>query len=85
MKKVIFALAGIRQEYEKVWLTSKHRKKSYNYTIFHNNDNHTEYAIPCDILKKYFTFDRSMHIYRTTLTHGQLRTLPNVEYVTWHV
>ena len=78
MRKIIFAKAGTFYDEERVFFQSRSRQKSAKYTIYHRNDNTTEWAIPIDIFKRNFKYERSSGIYRTELTYGALKEIPGV-------
>ena len=78
MRKIIFAKAGTFYDAESVLFQSRARQKSEKYTIYHRNDNTTEWAIPIDIFKQNFKYERGSGIYRTELTYGDLKEKPGV-------
>ena len=79
MKNIIFAKAGTFKDSDKVYFSSRSRKKNLSYDKYHNNDYTTEFIIPQNVFKEHFTFDRSAGVYRNQLTYGQLKALPGVK------
>ena len=79
MRNIILSFAGLRQNWDEIFVTSRHRKNSGNYTIFHHNDSTTEFRIPADVFKANFRFERSSGIYRTKLSFGDLRAIQGVK------
>ena len=79
MKNIIFVKAGTFEDSDKVYFTSRNRKKNLSYSIYHNNDYTTEFIIPQNVFKEHFTFDRSAGVYDNQLTYGQLKALSGVK------
>ena len=79
MRTVIFSFAGLRPDWEDIFMASKHRERSKNYTIFHHNRYTTEFRIPMDVFKENFKYERFSGIYRTKLTWGDLRAIQGVK------
>ena len=79
MKNIIFAKAGTFKDSDKVYFTSRCRKKNLSYGIYHNNDYTTECIIPQKVFKENFTFDRSTGVYHNQLIYEQLKALPGVK------
>ena len=79
MRNIIFAKAGYFDDKDEVFLSSRARQKTRNYTIYHRNAYTTEIIIPQDVFKANFVFDRSAGVYRNNLAYGQLKALPGVK------
>ena len=79
MRNIIFAKAGTFKDSDKVYFSSRSRKKNLSYGIYHNNDYTTEFIIPQNVFKEHFAFDRSTGVYHNQLTYGQLKALPGVK------
>ena len=79
MRNIIFVKAGTFKDSDKVYFSSRSRKKNLSYGIYHNNDYTTEFIIPQNVFKEHFTFDHSAGVYHNQLTYKQLKTLSNVK------
>ena len=78
-KWVYFACAGKFKDGEKVWLSSKQRKYSPKWSIFHRNEYETVIEMPHDIYNELFNYDQTYGSYTANgMTWGELRNYPGV-------